>query len=610
MINRALPEPQAALANGMLLGIDWSIPTDLYDQFRRTGASHVIVISGSNVALIAGVLLALSWRVLGRRRAALPALVGIACYALLVGGDAAVLRAALMGGLVVVAMAMNRRATALVSLGVACWVMTLADPLALWDVGFQLSGAATAGLVLFLPVFSALFARVWPGPHGYLTASSSPVSQIPGSGTLSIGHLLRGLVVDGLVVSLSASIMVLPLVAYHFKQVSTVFLLTNLLIVPVQPLITVWGSAGVLAGIVGLSWLAYLPLWVAWLGISWTVVVVSWFYAIPGAIVEVQSFGLGSLVLTYTVILACRWYKRWIGPLRRAARWTAANWPMRLAGPVLAGVLAIAAALIWTAVSALPDGLIHVYFLDVRQGDGIFIQTPSGRQVLVDGGQSPQRLLGQLGDVMPYWDRSLDLLVLTHPDQDHMAAQMEAPWRLDVAHALESEAGHDDADGELWRQSLAEAGVLVKSESAGGWIDLGDGVALWVLWPSVEQSNQSPDNENSLVMKLVYGDFSVLLTGDLGHSGEAQLLAQDAPLQSIVLKVGHHGSSTSTGAAFVQAVNPQIAVIQVGADNEYGHPTQEVLENLDGRTVLRNDRHGRIHIASDGRQMWVDSGTP
>ncbi|MEZ4557723.1 MAG: ComEC/Rec2 family competence protein [Caldilineaceae bacterium] len=148
LLNRQLPEPYAALANGMLLGIEAGIPDDLYDQFNLTGTSHVIVISGSNVALIAGVLLAVGTRLFGRRYAVIPALIGIAAFALLVGGDAAVMRAALMGGLFVYATSIGRRSTALVSLALACWIMTLANPLTLWDVGFQLSSAATAGLIL------------------------------------------------------------------------------------------------------------------------------------------------------------------------------------------------------------------------------------------------------------------------------------------------------------------------------------------------------------------------------------------------------------------------------------------------------------------------------
>jgi competence protein ComEC len=268
--------------------------------------------------------------------------------------------------------------------------------------------------------------------------------------------------------------------------------------------------------------------------------------------------------------------------------------------------MAVVALLIWLALAGRPDGRLHLYFLDVGQGDGIFIQTPSGRQVLIDGGSDPAVLLGELGAVMPYWDRSLDLLVLTHPDGDHMAAQVELPRRMGVAQAVDTAASQAGDDGEPWRTSLAAAGIPAALIHAGGWLDLGDGVALWALWPPAGGvAGENADNENSLVLKLVYGDFSALLTGDAGLPSEATLAGQGAPLQATVLKVGHHGSNTSTGAVFVQAVNPWLAVIQVGADNRYGHPAPEVLATLDGRTVLRNDLHGRVHLWSDGRRMWL-----
>ena len=215
---------------------------------------------------------------------------------------------------------------------------------------------------------------------------------------------------------------------------------------------------------------------------------------------------------------------------------------------------------------------------------------------------------------MPFWDRSLDIIAMTNPDKDHMGAQTEAPARLDIITALETAASQVNTDADAWRATLTAAGVDVRVQQDGGWIDLGDGVALWVLWPPAEifmrggaSNEQFIDNENSLVMKLVYGDFSVLLTGDAGLPAEMALLAAGAPVQSTVLKVGHHGSKGSSSHTFVQAVNPQIAVIQSGADNSYGHPHPETLANLTGQLVLRNDLHGRVHIYSDGQQMWLET---
>lgn len=609
LLNRLLPEPYAALANGMLLGVEAGIPDELYEQFNLTGSSHTIVISGSNVALIAGVLMGVTQRLLGRRRVLWPTLAGIACYALLVGGDAAVLRASMMGGLVVIATVLNRRGTALVSLAFACWVMTLLNPLTLWDVGFQLSSAATAGLVLFDPPIARVFKRLWPSWQGGVTAEST-MGVFTGAAT----GFVRGLLEEGMVTTLAANMTTLPLVVYYFGRLSLVSLLTNLAIIPVQPFIMLSGSAGVLLGVLGLEWLAQGVLWCTWLGLVWTVLLVQNTAALPGASLSITGYGAGALVYTYLLIFALRWRTEIFGSLGRKLHLDIEAWQARLIGPTTAGGLGACALLLWSALLALPDGRLHLYFLDIGQGDGILIQTPSGRQVLIDGGASPELLFNELGKTMPFWDRSLDILVMTNPDKDHIGAQEAVPRRLAVTTALETKASHANHDADLWRANLAEGGAEIQQQHSGGWIDLGDGVALWVLWPPPqpfvavgEADEQFIDNENSLVMKLTYGDLSVLLAGDAGIPAEMAMLAASAPVASTVLKVGHHGSNGSTSTTFLQAVNPQIAVIQAAAGNDYGHPHAEVLERLTGRTILRNDLHGRVHLYSDGRQLWIET---
>ena len=227
LLNRVLPEPYAALANGMLLGIEAGIPGELYEKFNLTGTSHVIVISGSNVALVTGALMALGFWLFGRRGAVWPTLVGLALYTLLVGGDAAVMRAALMGGLFVVATVLGRQSTALVSLAAACWLMTLWDPLMLWDVGFQLSSAATLGLILMGPALTESYRSFWDR-LGNRLRRRRPLPDISVSDFLkpnSVGDLVR----DGLLMTVAASITVFPLIVYYFGRLSLISLLSNLL---------------------------------------------------------------------------------------------------------------------------------------------------------------------------------------------------------------------------------------------------------------------------------------------------------------------------------------------------------------------------------------------
>lgn len=602
VVNRLLPEPHASLANGMLLGIEAGIPDALYEEFNLTGTSHVIVISGSNVAIVAGVLAALFVRLWGRRRALWPTLVGVGLYALLVGGDAAVVRAALMGSLFVVSTTLGRRSTALISLAAACWAMTLLNPLTLWDVGFQLSSGATAGLILFSPGLTAGLSRMLPG----LRWGGPLTGEIFAKGS----SLLYGLVQDGLLITLAANITTLPLVAYHFGRLSLVSPLTNLLIAPAQPFIMLWGGAGLLTGVAGLSLVAQPLLWVPYLCLWWTVEMVRWTAALPWASLEVSGYDSGGLLMTYGLIFGWRWRQGIAGLLGRWPAFSlhsAGRWTVRMGLPGLA----IVALLLWQILLSRPDGRLHVDFLDIGQGDGILIQTPGGRQILIDGGSDPQRLHNQLGAVLPFWDRSLDLVIATHPDLDHMGGQTGLSERFSVERALVSGtlAGHEDFAE--WQQRMTGSGAAVGVQSQGGWIDLGDGAGLWVLWPPPEGGMPSTveaddKNERSLVMRLVYGEFSLLLTGDAGLPVEESLLEAGWPVTAPVLKVGHHGSRSSTGADFIDAVAPVIAIIQVG-ENRYGHPDESVLETLAGRVLLRNDLHGRIRVSSDGEQMWLEA---
>ncbi len=348
-----------------------------------------------------------------------------------------------------------------------------------------------------------------------------------------------------------------------------------------------WGSGALVVGVVGLSWLAQALLWIPWLSLVWTVAMVRWTATLPGASLTMASYGLGALLVTYGVIFSLHWRQRLATGARAALDALQTGRILHAVGPTLAAALAVIALLLWRMALTQPDGRLHVHFLDIGQGDGILITTPSGRQALIDGGAEPERLLAELGAVMPFWDRSLDLLLLTHPDADHMAAQAQTPARFRVIHALETPVTQADGAADGWRDGMARGGAALTQQAAGGWVDLGDGVALWVL-----------------VVKLVYGDFSVLLTGDAGLPSESAWLRAGAPIASTVLKVGHHGSQSASGADFVAAVAPTLAVIQVGAENDYGHPHADVLANLAGISVLRTDRHGRVHLWSDGKQLW------
>jgi competence protein ComEC len=594
-IGRLVPDPEASLLQGILLGIESGIPAELYDEYNTTGTSHIIVISGSNITFVATLFALTFGRILGKRRAYWFTIVGITLYVLLVGADAAVVRAGIMGGLFVTALYLGRRSTAYVSLFASALVLTLINPLALWDAGFQLSFAATLGLILFAPAIERIFEQ----------GLTRFVSQD------RVRWGLRFLN-DALILTLAAQILTIPLVVYHFGRLSLVAPLANLLILPVQPPIMSLGAAVALIGVPALTGpmpflepLARALAWVPWLCLAYTNAVVRWMARWRFASLEISRADTGWFMMAYVVITVAAWL--WIRRQGTVRRVWASLTERRSTAFLLGGTLVITI-LGWLAVLQLPDGKLHVAFLDVGQGDAILITTPRGAQILIDGGPSPSTLTSALGREMPFWDRSLDLIVMTHPDDDHITGLAEVLDRYQVGGWLDNGRPDDDTLYAECQKLLAAADIPRHVVRAGDLLELESGIVLEILHPprDLMAGTESDSNNNSLVLRLVWDRASFLLTGDIEAEAEQLLVRSGQTVSASVLKVAHHGSGGSSTEVFLGAADPGYAVISVGAGNRFGHPHQAVLERLDqlGDVItLRTDELGTIEFITNGQQM-------
>jgi competence protein ComEC len=273
------------------------------------------------------------------------------------------------------------------------------------------------------------------------------------------------------------------------------------------------------------------------------------------------------------------------------------------------GGMSVGALLVWLAVLSLPDGRLHVAFLDVGQGDAILITTPEGRQILVDGGPTATDLTWRLGQEMPFWDHSLDMVVNTHPDADHLAGLPPLLDRYQVDNVLVTDMAGDSNLYREWETQLGEAQLNPTIGQAGMQLTLGRGVTATLLTPGPATAREDETNNHSVVMRLQMGRISFLLTGDIEASVERNLVSERASLAVTVLKSPHHGSKTSSTEAFLKAINPQIVVISVGQDNDYGHPSPEVLDRYaeHGFIVFRTDEQGTVEFSTDGEQLWVET---
>jgi competence protein ComEC len=275
----------------------------------------------------------------------------------------------------------------------------------------------------------------------------------------------------------------------------------------------------------------------------------------------------------------------------------------RLLLPLMAVVI-----LVSVAVANLPDNKLHISFLDVGQGDAILIQR-GNQQVLIDGGPSPQAVTLELGSRLPFWDRTIELVIMTHLHADHITGLVEVLDKYRVEQVLYPAVDYDTPIYHQWLRLLEEKDINGVLAQAGQMIDLG-GVIIEVLNPQKVplQGTESDIDNNGIVLRLVIDDVSFLLMSDMMWQGELELISQRAIPESTVLKVGHHGSDTSTTHQLLAIVNPAIAIIS--ADPQaYGHPDPDILARLEAivgpENIYRTDLMGTIEFITDGKKLWL-----
>ena len=253
------------------------------------------------------------------------------------------------------------------------------------------------------------------------------------------------------------------------------------------------------------------------------------------------------------------------------------------------------------------DGFLHVYFLDVGQGDAIFIKTPDGKQILVDGGPNND-VVQKLGRLMPFYDRKLDVIVITHTDADHITGLVQLLERYDVDLIVRSNIDCGTSLCLALEEEINKKDALVWTVETGDEIDLGYGVLMDILYPFDKEYQDKKVNNNSVIAKLVSNGNSLLLTGDIESKVEKKLSFSGLDISADFLKLAHHGSKTSTTEEFLNLVSPSLAFINVGF-NRYGHPSIEVLERLEKRGIkyYRTDKDGDIHLIMGPNYIQTNS---
>lgn len=599
-LNDVVPEPEAALGAGILLGVRAGIAPEVANAFAAAGLTHVVAISGWNIAIVAALIAALlrpmARRPGGRWLASAATVAAISGYVLLTGAGPSVVRAALMAGAILVARLGGAPAHAAAALMLAALGMLLVAPPVLWDVGFQLSLLATAGLILFArPIEQRLAA--WP-------------------------PLLR----EPMALTAAAQLATLPVILGNFERLSLVAPLANVVVTPIVPLAMLASAiasvVGALDAVVHVRLLGDAATWLAggwaWLTLRAMIVAGSTAAALPFASVPWQPPAW--LLAAWYPMLAGAWLflrrrsasapepKLALAPAPSARRVRLpVEFLRRFARPrwlIAASVLLLAA----ISLASLPDGRLHLTALDIGQGDAILIESPTGRTVLIDGGPDPERTLRRLGADLPFFQRRIDVVLLTHPHQDHIAGLIEVMSRFRVGMLVHAGIPFDNpAYQRLLTDARQEPGLRLVLGRAGQRLRIDGTTELDIIYPTAADANGPlPDgdiNNGSIVAVLRYRRFVALLTGDAEAPIEARLAERGLLGRIDVLKVGHHGSRSGTTPGLLELTHPATALISVGTGNDYGHPAPVTLATLaqqHGLAVHRTDLEGDLEVVTDG----------
>jgi len=607
-ITDSLDTTTGGLAAALLVGDRTKLSAETIDDFRASGLSHVLAISGLHIAMIGGIIMAISVWILGRQRQiylVAPG-AGVWIYAALAGFTPSVTRAAIMFTVYLFARLLGRQRSVLPPLALAGAMMLAIDPPILRSISFQLSFVAVMGIALF----SAKIA----GRSSDVIQDSPLLPQLVKQPAIGV--------IYGMSVSLAATIATAPLVAFHFGEVPIWGIPSTLLIVPVLPLF-IGGSALVaVTGTISDQLVPIAGILSHGLG-NYISFIANLFAGLPIGPINAAGWSIPLTVSWYAILLvilnrrvATKLFSNVLEMIRSlgySATTGAGSSHIqtqrnRTTYSVVAIWIIAAASLVGFIASEPSSSDLAVTFFETNRGDMIFIETPSGVRVLVDGGDDPDLAVRSIESVLPPLDRRLDVVISTHPDADHLGGLQHVVERFEVDTVIDSGVPHNSNIYDSWAKYIQSV-PNVLTASTGMLIALDDEVVLRILQTQCLVVECSNFNDESVVARLEYRDVSVLLTGDITASAEFDLMQTGPKVQSTVLKVGHHGSRTSTTQAFLDEVDPALAIVTTGIKNQFGHPHEDVIERLNNQlrpeNVFVTRDNGTVVVTTNGERFWV-----
>lgn len=602
-IDSSMEETQAAIIKGIIFGDSSDIEKEIQENFRITSISHVLAVSGMHVSyLVIGIQLFLK-SIIGKRKTRFITIVFLIFYMFITGFSPSVVRASMMSILLIGGEILYRKNDIWTSMAISLFLILIYNPFLIENIGLQFSYIGTMGImILHKSVFSFLKNikiknKKWK--YKFNRKAIFFISKIK----------------EILAVTLSAQLAIFPIMIYHFNLFGVYFLISNLLVsVMIGPIIifsTIFIVFSFIFNPISKVICIVLKLLIQML------IIISNLAELPFSKLYLSTPKIWMILLYYILIITFNFiYCLYTSPKLNNTQVRVRNLIALAKYKIFLNkkksiIKIFIIILLFFLFQFIPQNL-EINFVDVGQGDCTFIVTPRNKTILIDGGgsSSDEFDVGK-STLLPYiLDKGytkIDYIFISHFDQDHVGGILSILQKIKVKKVIISKQEENSENYQKFLEIIKEKGVSVAIVKMWDRVKIENGIYFDILWPTSEQIQENKLNNNSLVMKMYYHNFSVLFTGDIEKEAEKKILetykSEKNKLVSNVLKVAHHGSKTSTIKEFLDTVNPQIALIGVGKNNMFHHPSEEIIDKLKeyGAIIYRTDERGEITIRVNGK---------
>lgn len=549
--NRNMPKRTANLLLGILIGERDNIQEDIIESFRTANLSHILAVSGAHTSyIILGITYLISKSKTPKRIGYIITIINLLIFIIITGASYSVVRACIMAIVVIDAKICYRKENFFTSICISLIIILIQNPFAINDIGLKLSFMGTAGIVIFNKSITNFFIKL----------------------------KIKQKIAEALSVTFSAQLMIMPITILNFNTISLTFFISNILASPLLGIIIIFGFISIFISSI-LNPISKILFLILHIFLELLILVSKVTEKIPGSSILVKTPNILFAIVYYILILFFNYFfviKQ--NPTRRFHKKiikiiTIKN--IKNGFKVIAVVFLIM--LLLTRIVRIINPTLKIYFIDVGQGDSTLIVTPKNKKILIDGGEGKTNVLFQY--LLDRRINKIDYIIISHFDSDHCNGLIEIIEKMRVENIVMSKQSKESEEYKKILEIIKQKNIKVSSVKAEDKIIIEKNLYTKILNPAEKFEFQDLNN-NAIVAKLVYKNFSMLFTGDIEKAEENLAKKYKNELKSTILKVAHHGSKTSTSEEFLKYVEPQIALIGVGENNKFGHPNQITIEKL------------------------------